>query len=186
MTLTERLSHPATEPWTLDDLGQLPEDGQRYEIFEGSLLVSPHADVWHGRIANQLRRLLDRQAPDDLFVGQDVGVANHRRTSYFVPDLFVCHRTALERRAPALDPSDVLLVAEVLSPTNAGRDLVLKRHSYAAAGIGRYWLVDPQGGTLTVLALDEHGYHEEITVTRSSRWSTDSPFPLTLDLADVL
>lgn len=83
--------------------------------------------------------MLDRQAPAGLFVGHDIGVS-HKRSSYFVPDVFVIRESALDRPGPALAPEDVLLVAEVISPSNAARDLVLKRHEYAAAGIPIYWL----------------------------------------------
>ncbi|MEE3918993.1 Uma2 family endonuclease [Micromonospora sp. BRA006-A] len=136
MTVTSPARPGSGDVWTVDDL-QDPEDGQDYEIFDGSLLVSPHADVRHGAIANRLRRLLDRQAPSGLLVGQDVGVSANR-SSYFVPDVFVAREEALERGGPALTPADVLLVAEVVSPGNAGRDLVLKRHEYGVAGIANY------------------------------------------------
>ncbi|MGC5318661.1 Uma2 family endonuclease [Micromonospora arida] len=83
------------DAWTVDDLQGLPEDDQVYEIFDGSLLVSPHADVFHGAVANRLRRILDRQAPAGVLVGQDIGVSA-KRSSYFVPDLFVAGESALD------------------------------------------------------------------------------------------
>ncbi|MEW2382546.1 Uma2 family endonuclease [Micromonospora sp. NPDC047707] len=172
------------DAWTVDDLQDLPEDGQDYEIFDGSLLVSPHADVRHGAIANRLRRLLDRQAPPGLFVGQDIGVSA-RRSSYVVPDVFVARESALERGGAALDPADVLLVIEVISPSNAGRDLVLKRHEYAVAGIPRYWIVEPRKQSLTVLENVGGVYREAAPVTASGTWRSDHPFPLELSLADI-
>ncbi|MFE9651440.1 Uma2 family endonuclease [Micromonospora sp. NPDC006431] len=172
------------DAWTVDDLQDLPEDGQDYEIFDGSLLVSPHADVFHGAVANRLRRLLDRQAPAGLLVGQDIGVSA-KRSSYFVPDLFVAREDALDRGGAALDPADVLLVVEVISPNNAGRDLVLKRHEYAAAGIPRYWLVEPWKQTLTVLAHVGGGYREGAVLGAAEVLRTDQPFPLVLPVADI-
>ncbi|MFI7213013.1 Uma2 family endonuclease [Micromonospora maritima] len=170
--------------WTVDDLQDLPQDGQDYEIFDGSLLVSPHADVRHGAIANRLRRLLDRQAPAGLMVGQDVGVSA-KRSSYFVPDVFVAHEEALERGGAALAPADVLLVVEVVSPGNAGRDLVLKRHEYGAAGIPRYWLVEPRKQTLTVLEHVGAGYREAAVLSSTDVHRTDRPFPLSLPVAEI-
>ncbi|MFI2708566.1 Uma2 family endonuclease [Micromonospora sp. NPDC018662] len=172
------------DAWTVDDLQDLPEDGQDYELFDGSLLVSPHADVRHGAIANRLRRLLDRQAPAGLLVGQDVGVSA-KRSSYFVPDVFVAHEEALERGGPALAPADVLLVVEVVSPGNAGRDLVLKRHEYGLAGIPRYWLVEPRKQTVTVLEHVGHGYRESTVLAAPDVYRADHPFPLVLPVAEL-
>ncbi|MCW3816526.1 Uma2 family endonuclease [Micromonospora sp. DR5-3] len=172
------------EAWTVDDLQDLPEDGQDYEIFDGSLLVSPHADVFHGAVANRLRRLLDRQAPAGLLVGQDIGVSA-KRSSYFVPDLFVAREDALDRGGAALDPADVLLVVEVISPNNAGRDLVLKRHEYAAAGIPRYWLVEPRKQTLTVLEHVGGGYREAAQVGVTDVYRPEAPFPLAFAVSDI-
>ena len=51
-----------------------------------------------------------------------------------------------------------MIVAEVLSPSTRGQDLVTKSHEYAAAGIGQYWLLDPDGRTLDVFALIDGGW----------------------------
>jgi Uma2 family endonuclease len=178
--------HDFGAPWTIDDLKDLPDDaGQRYEIYDGSLLVTPHAGVFHGGVANLLHRLLARQAPDDRIVGQSVGVSR-KQTSYFVPDLFVVGKAAFDKGGDAFSPADVLLVCEVLSPTNARHDLVVKRDEYAIAGIPVYWLVDPDKRTLTVLELaDDGAYREAAVVEPGQVWRTDKPFPLALDLGEV-
>jgi Uma2 family endonuclease len=171
-------------PWTLGDLETFPDDGNRYEIFDGSLLVTPHADVTHGAASNRLHRILTLQAPDHLFVGHDIGVSR-KRSSYFVPDLFVVKAEAFAKRAAALHPSDVVLVVEVLSTSNPGNDLVLKRHEYAAAGIPTYWIVDPIEQAMRVLELDEGAYREAETVRPGAEWRTDRPFRLSVDLGEV-
>ncbi|HKA05225.1 MAG TPA: hypothetical protein VKD67_12890, partial [Acidimicrobiales bacterium] len=76
---------PPVDGWTVDDLYQLPDIGVRYELFDGSLLVSPSPILRHARATNRLRRLLERQAPDDVEVGQDAGVTIHGRRTYFIP-----------------------------------------------------------------------------------------------------
>lgn len=66
--------HEFGEPWTIDDLKKLPDDAtDRYEIYDGSLVVSPRPGVFHGGASNLLHRLLTRQAPDDLIVSHDRG-----------------------------------------------------------------------------------------------------------------
>jgi Uma2 family endonuclease len=175
-------------PWTIDDLGDLPECN-RYEIINGSLLVSPPPNLPHVRATTDLDRLLDRQAPDHLYVTTATpGVSIWGGASYLVPDLVVVRRSALDRSGGMFLPPDVLLVVEVLSPSNARNDLVLKRHEYAAAGIPQYWVVDREARTLTVLRLDDSGkqYVETSVVRAGTPWKTDDPFPLSLDPAEFL
>jgi Uma2 family endonuclease len=130
-------------PWTINDLGDLPE-GYRYEIFDGSLLVSPPPPLPHVRATKYLDRLLERQAPAHLCVlTAGAGVSIRGGASYLIPDVVVVPWSALDRPRPTLLPPDVLLAVEVLSPSNPGNDLVLKRHEYAVAGIPQYWIVDP-------------------------------------------
>ena len=81
---------------------------------------------------------------------------------------------------------DNVLAVEVLSPSNPGNDLVLKRHYYAAGGIPRYWIVEPDKRTLTVLTLDGDSYQDRAVVEPGQVWRSDEPFPLTIDPADVL
>jgi Uma2 family endonuclease len=143
--------------------------------------------VRHGRAANLLRKLLDRQAPPAVEVVQDVGVNIQRRRSYFVPDLCVVNAAAYDTdEADSFDQADVLLVVEVLSTSNRGNDLVIKRHYYAAGGIRHYWIVDPTARTLTVLELDGEAYAERAVVTPGQAWQTAEPFPIRLDPADFL
>jgi Uma2 family endonuclease len=140
----------------------------------------------HIRAANRLRRLLDKQAPPDLEVIQDGGVAIGGPTTYLVPDILVARAAVLDGQGDYVDPTDVRLVVEVLSPSNRGRDLVLKRHYYAVGGIPHYWIVDPPARTLTVLALDGDAYREERIVAAGTMWRSDEPIRLALDSAEFL
>ncbi|MGH3735443.1 MAG: Uma2 family endonuclease [Micromonosporaceae bacterium] len=182
--------HPAGEAWTVEDLIQLPDDGNRYEIAHGSLLVTPPAAVRHGRAAHRLCQRLIALAPDELTattvgIGIDFSDISGGR-SFYIPDIMVVPRTALDADVDALQPADIVLAVEVLSPSNAGNDLILKRHDYAAAGIPNYWIVDPRAHTLTVLEHDgKSGYDEVATVKAGEPWRSDRPFPLEIDPADV-
>jgi len=175
-------SAPRTE-WTLEDLDDLPEDGSRYEILEGSLLVSPAPALPHFRAVSYLHRLLVRLAPDRYLVGQNIGVLRHViRQTYLIPDLVVVREESLAGNGKALLPADVLLAVEVLSPSSASTDAVTKRHHYGRMGIPQYWIVDPDAKELTVLRGD--AYREEIVVRAGERWETDEPFDVELDPAD--
>jgi Uma2 family endonuclease len=185
VTMTESFA-PPIEGWTVDDLYQLPDIGVRYELFDGSLLVSPAPALRHTRATNRLRDILAAQAPADLRLAQDAGVTVHGRRTYFIPDVCVVPAIALDKDADQLDQDDVLLAVEVLSPSNPGNDLVLKRHYYAVGGIPQYWIVDPKQRTLTVLTLDGDSHTERAVVEPGQVWESAEPFPLRLDPGDLL
>lgn len=56
-------------PWgarlTIDDLGGLPDDGHRYELIDGSLLVTPAPSPWHQIAVLRLTQLLEAATGDD-------------------------------------------------------------------------------------------------------------------------
>jgi Uma2 family endonuclease len=183
MTVTEPRVYRPAGWWTIDDLRRLPDDGMRYELVDGSLLVSPPSTSRHARVVYLLRRLLERQAPPDVAVGQDAGIQIDAAHTFFIPDLFVIPFVAFSTPG-YLRPADTRLVVEVLSEHNRGRDLVLKRHYHASVGIPRYWIVDPFERRLTVLALDGAAYAEEAVVEAGTTWADEHPFPLKLDPAD--
>jgi Uma2 family endonuclease len=170
--------------WTIDDLFDLPDDGMRHELVDGTLLVSPAPASPHLKATYFLRRLLERQAPTDLAVIEVGGVFGGNVRNYFVPDLIVIPVLQIDAHPKYVLPSHIRLAVEVLSKHNRSRGLVLKRHRYASIDIPRYWIVNPSERTLLVLALAGDSYKEEITVGAGTTWQTDLPFPLTLDPAD--
>jgi Uma2 family endonuclease len=129
--------------YTADQVRALPDDGNRYEVVHGELLVTPAPRVLHQEV---IRRLLVRlslyldtepvghvlPAPADISWGPDTLVQ---------PDVFV---VPLEQ-ARTLDwtrMKNLLLVAEVLSPSSARADRFTKRIEYQRQGIPLYWVVD--------------------------------------------
>ena len=58
------------------------------------------------------------------------------------------------------------LVAEIVSPDDLTRDLVVKRADYAGASVPEYWIVDPDGETVTVLTLAGNAYVEQGVFSR--------------------
>ncbi len=122
--------------WTADMVRALPDDGQRYELVHGELLVTPAPNSWHQevtfRLARRLADYLDREpvghvmlSPADISWDGDTLVQ---------PDLFVVD--PVEARAMDWQSMQtLLLVAEVLSPSTARQDRFAKRVRYQAAGV---------------------------------------------------
>ncbi len=50
--------HPDRTVWTVADLERLPDDGNRYEILHGELLVTPLPSNGHQGVAGRIARLL--------------------------------------------------------------------------------------------------------------------------------
>jgi Uma2 family endonuclease len=140
-----RMSEPAVKlphaaPYTVDDLFEMPDDGNRYEVLGGSLVVSPAPRPIHQLAADELRLLLRNASPQ----GVTAITATAVRISAFdgpVPDIVVTDADlrAAGRELPA---GRVHTVVEVVSPSNALVDRAYKRELYAEAGIPCYWRVE--------------------------------------------
>ncbi|WP_229797710.1 Uma2 family endonuclease [Planomonospora parontospora] len=153
MATTEPATEPKGErtvlqgkpPFTVDDLLRFPDDGNRYELFNGSLLVSPSPVPMHQLAIARLLRILEDAAPLELQPLPEVNLRVGPR-DFFIPDLVVVPTEAVETNEPMFRPEDVLLAVEVVSPSTQGRDRHLKRSAYAAAGIPAYWRIELDDG----------------------------------------
>jgi Uma2 family endonuclease len=170
---------PLTRDWTLDDLQALPDDANRYEIVDGSLLVSPPPNTGHSGVVAVLTRLLSAAATEDLAVYPGMtGVTIGR--SVLVPDVVVVRAEVARRQRPAFTAEDVVLAVEVLSPSNRVTDLVTKRSQYAVGGIDHYWIVDPETPALTVLRRAGDAYDELAVVRADEAYDAAEPFTVTV------
>lgn len=137
--------------FTVDVLDRLPEDGNRYEVVYGELLVTPaprwvHQEVV-GRLYRRLADWLERHpvghpvlSPADVRWGRDTGVQ---------PDLFVVPR-AVARTLDWRAIRELSFVIEVVSPSTARVDRFTKRRRYQEAGVPCYWIVDPDTRVIEV------------------------------------
>lgn len=133
--------------WTIEDLDDFPSDGMRYELVDGSLLVSPPAIVRHYSAAFELGVLLKAALDDTWRIAPGAGVALDRR-NYREPDLVVVRRQALE--AQLAEPPDVLLVVEIMSASSVTDDRLTKPAQYARAGIAHYWRLELQASPVLI------------------------------------
>jgi len=162
--------------YTIADLDDLPEDGRRFELADGWLIVSPMARRLHQVGCAQIGEVLKAACPPELYVfGLAINVDDPDAT-HFEPDV-----TVVRREFATVENGDVpLLAVEVRSPSTAGRDALLKRREYARLGIPSYWLLDVDAPSLRVLELDGDDYVERAFVTGEEPVSVTKPFPVTL------
>lgn len=139
------------------------ETRERIELFDGSLYVTPAPTPRHQYISSELLttlRLAARAA--GLHVHEAVNV-RLRPGRIPIPDLVITGPIDFDESV--IDAAAVRLVCEIVSPSNASADKVLKMHYYAAAGIPWYLLVEQDTGALHLYGLVGEQYHER-SVTR--------------------
>lgn len=138
----------AIKSWTLQELHSLPDDGNKYELLEGELLVTPAPAPMHELVLARLTHLLVPyvEANGLGYVYRPRAVIRQKPRSEVEPDLFVSREIRDYDRAPT-----PLLVVEVLSPYTRKRDVEMKRAFYLSArGIPEYWIVDPEARAVIV------------------------------------
>jgi Uma2 family endonuclease len=142
------------------DLERAPEDGRRYELYDGEVYVVPapiplHQVVQH-ELAERLRELCRRHG--GFAVGSPIDIV-FSEFDVVQPDivLFGPERAHLVNlRAVIRHPPD--LCVEVLSPSIEATDRGRKLQMFARYGVPAYWIVDPVGETIEVHRLEAGSY----------------------------
>jgi Uma2 family endonuclease len=178
------MSNGASTAFTVHDLEGMPDDGRRYELIDGELLVSPAPGLRHQTITYQLHRLLDGPCPKDLYVLSAPFAVQTDISNEVQPDVLIARFDELtDKNLPAAP----VLAVEVLSPSGRLIDLNLKRAAYERMGTRSYWIVDPDLPDLTVLELDANGrYQEVIRVVGDEVFDALRPFPVRVVPAELL
>ena len=131
--------------WTADMAMALPDDGNRYEVLDGELFVTPSPSRIHQSAIMALVRVLDPYVRLHrlgwlYFAPADITFTSRRLVQ---PDLFVVPRADGPHFKEWIDVKELALTIEVLSPSTARADRFRKRTIYQLQGIPEYWIVDP-------------------------------------------
>ncbi|HET7386930.1 MAG TPA: Uma2 family endonuclease [Nocardioidaceae bacterium] len=170
-------------PFTAADLESTPDDGRRYELVDGCLIVTPAPLTRHQTVVLRLSVLLDAACPPDLTLltaPLDVTIADD---TVMQPDLLIAHRTDFDEHGL---PGAPLLAIEVLSPSTRHIDLGLKKARYESAGCPSYWVVDPDTPSLTAWELRDGAYVQTAHVSGTEHFEASMPYAVTLRPADLL
>jgi Uma2 family endonuclease len=137
----------AAERWTAEQVRALPDDGRRHEVVDGELLMTP-TPAWRHQeaIASLFVRLREwlgiHRIGHVIFAPADIELDRHTLVE---PDLFVVPLVDGAKPASWKAVGSLLLVVEVLSPSSARADRIVKLRRYQRAGVPEYWIVDPDG-----------------------------------------
>jgi Uma2 family endonuclease len=154
--------------YTVDDVLAFPDDGNRYELVRGELLVTPAPNQTHQRVLARLHLAIGPYlagyeggavaflSPADVIWGPE---------DYVQPDLFVVPSN--EVTGDWRDCRTLLLAVEVVSPSSARADRTSKRRLYQRQGVATYWIVDPDAELVEVWHPDDD---RPAIVTDTLRW----------------
>ncbi len=176
---------PTGRPFTVADLEAMPDDGNRYELIDGMLIVSPAPGWSHQEMGFAAGIELRRACPRQLRVLLAPFAVQTAFDSEVQPDVIVTRYTDL---TPKNLPVAPLLAVEVLSRSTALHDRNTKKAFYERIGVPSYWLLDPtEPGSLTAFEIDGGGRYREVAhVAGDAEFRAERPFPVTLVPARLL
>jgi Uma2 family endonuclease len=161
----------------------MPDDGYRYELIDGALIVTPAPTPRHQTAVLELAVLLRLACPKKLVVfvaPLDVALATD---TVLEPDLLVARRIDVtEKNLPAAP----VLAIEVLSPSTRRIDLTLKRDRFEAAGCPSYWVIDPVRPAIVAWELRDGRYLLVADVEGDDEFVTELPYPVRFRPSDLV
>ena len=122
----------------------LPDDGNRYEVIDGELFVTP-APSWDHQaavlaLAMRLQDYLRASGAGTVMIAPaDVEFDSERMVA---PDVFVVPLVEGRRPRRWEEVGRLLLAVEILSPSSAHADRQVKRRLYQRERVPEYWVVD--------------------------------------------
>jgi Uma2 family endonuclease len=175
---------PRAMPMTEEEYFALGETPDRIELFDGSILMTPAPTPRHQHISSELKfALREAVRKAGLHVHEAVNV-RLRPGRILIPDLAVT--AAIDFDSPVIDAEAVHLVCEIVSPSNAATDKVLKMHHYAVAGIPWYLLVEQETGALHLYRLVGDRYKVQSVTRAGQALELTEPVQVTIFPADLL
>jgi Uma2 family endonuclease len=151
---------PRQGSWTYEAYTALPEDGNRYEIVQGVLMMTPAPEPAHQGIAEEINSYLRSQILHTkrglvLTAPIDVVLSKHMTVQ---PDVLVLLKEHLDRLQKKRIVGAPDLAVEVISPSSATYDRLVKYSVYERAGVPEYWLVNVDEQTIEVFILEAETY----------------------------
>lgn len=172
-----------TRQWTANDLASLPDDGNRYELIDGDLFVTPAPTWCHQDAVGELFVILREYVRRERVGHAVMAPADVQFSARTVvqPDVFVVPLVDGRRPEGFEEAGRLILAVEVLSPGTARADRVRKRTLYREQAVAQYWIVDLDARTFERSTPEDP--RPEILVDELTWKPEGARVPLVIDLA---
>ena len=174
---------------TYEDYLELPDDGKRYEVIEGELVVNASPYTRHQRIVGRLYAALEYFCRDqrcgEAFVSPlDVVFADDL---VLQPDVTVVSASRLHIVGDKNITGAPDLVIEVLSEGTRKLDELVKRKLYERYGVNEYWVVDPVIEAVKIYRRNGDSFTRVVEISVKTGGALTSPLlpGFSLDVNDV-
>jgi Uma2 family endonuclease len=172
----------AGERFTSLQLRDTPGDGHRYELFGGSLHISPPPTIFHQISVVKVLLALGPAMPLGLVLLPAPLRVELTDDTVLQPDVLVARREQFR----AIDlPAAPLLAVEVTSTNSRRLDFELKPPVLQGVGCPSYWVVDPVVPSLVAWELDNGRYAEVANVVGDEVFHAKQPFEVQLRPVDL-
>lgn len=188
--------YPPDGGWTADDLDNLPQEGpngeldffKHVELVDGALIFMSPQKRFHDVVIRRLASAFEAQAPENLAVATQMDITLGVRQRPCPDVLLIDAALNHDHDRTSYAPVEVCLVVEVVSPESKLRDREVKPLRYAGAGITHFWRIEDEAGkpVVYVYELDPATHTYVPTGIHHGRLSVEVPFPIEIDLADLL
>ena len=174
-------------PLTYADYAAMPDDGRRYELIDGELIMTPAPGTGHQYVVGCLCDLLRahvREREIGLVLDSPLDVILSEETTVQPDIVYLDHARLGLMRKRGIVGSPTLLV-EVISPTRPSFDRREKKKLYARHRVPHYWIVDPEERRLEGFVLGTRRYAKAAEFSGDAV-ATLAPFPeLAIPLARI-
>jgi len=173
-------------PLTVADMERMPDDGNRYELDEGMLIVSPAPFNNHQVVVTRLAVLLHLACPGEFIVLAGPGV-NLSDMQHRVPDIAVVQAAAFKADYVFEDRPPILAV-EVASRSTARYDRTRKKAVYEQYGVQSYWIVTPDLAKPAIVSCELAGgrFTDAGRASGDELFEAARPFPVSFTPASLL
>jgi Uma2 family endonuclease len=173
-------------PMTVKDMENMPDDGNRYELDEGMLIVSPAPYHNHQWVVQELWLVLRLARTPEFVVISGPGI-NLSEYQHRIADIAVVRSEGFQL-AEVFEERPPVLAVEVASRRTRLYDRTRKKAVYEQYGVEFYWIVNPdlERPDITAFSLVDGKYQQSGYAVGEQKFVTEVPFPVSFAPAQLL